>query len=194
MRTLHPSFQVLLVLPGFNLTLLSITWVEYRVSMKRHFTGQVSIHELQTTQRSRSIWQVFASLLMTIALTGIFSGRSRRIYTCSHLSLHVHRKAASFLPAGLDGGSWPACSGALLSPSLSSRKMPCCISASYNWYRDLTTKQSPGHRQVHIPAASWHAEECSPALVSWSVTWRGILFPCPWPGPGGTPVQVNNLL
>ena len=53
-------------------TLRAVTGAVYWVSMKRHLTGHVSTHELQTTQRSRSICQVFASLLITIACAGHF--------------------------------------------------------------------------------------------------------------------------
>src|SRR5512138_175883 len=50
----------------------AVTGAEYCVSMKRHFTGQVSTHELQTTHRSRSICHVFASRATTIACAGHF--------------------------------------------------------------------------------------------------------------------------
>jgi hypothetical protein len=50
----------------------AVTGAVYWVSMERHFTGQVSTHELQTIHRSRSICHVFASLLMRIACAGHF--------------------------------------------------------------------------------------------------------------------------
>ena len=53
-------------------TLRTVTGAEYWVSMNRHFTGQVSTHELHTTHRSRSICQVFASLSTTSACDGHF--------------------------------------------------------------------------------------------------------------------------
>ena len=78
-KTDYPEFSPFsAVFTGFTYVIVTIstprltTGAVYWVSMKRHFTGHVSTHELQTTQRSRSICQVFSSLFNKIACAGHF--------------------------------------------------------------------------------------------------------------------------